>query len=172
LSAIARFASVVSAALVVAAAVCQAGYFVGQKRLLARHDAFALTTYGIIAGTGFLVPFLPDAFRIARVAPAPATWAVVFLGAVPTILGYLGYMYAMTRISATRAATFLYLVPLVSTALARLVAHETVTGGVVVGASLVITGVIIVNARARSMRDVGSRRITRSTTGDAAPSEA
>ena len=91
---------------------------------------------------------VPLALALEAPWPAPWTtprgWLVVLYGAVPVTLGHL-WFYAIVRIvGASRAATFMNLMPFVVIALAWAIAGETVHAYHLVGAALVVAGVYLV----------------------------
>jgi drug/metabolite transporter (DMT)-like permease len=91
---------------------------------------------------------MPLALALEAPWPAPWTaprgWVVIVYGAVPVTLGHL-WFYAIVRIvGASRAATFMNLMPFVVIALAWAIAGETVHAYHLVGAALVVAGVYLV----------------------------
>lgn len=137
------------ALLVLAAAVCQAAQFVLQKPLLAHHGALPVTACVLWAGTAMLLPFLPGALGAAQEAPAHALAAVLFLGLGPAALAYVAWSYALARMPVSRAASFLYLVPPVATLLAWLWLDEAPGWHALIGGSVALAGVIVVNTLGR-----------------------
>jgi drug/metabolite transporter (DMT)-like permease len=139
-----------AALLVLSAAACQALQFVLQKPVLARSGALPVTTSVLWIGAAFLVPFLPSSIVAATKAPESALVAVVFLGLGPAALAYLAWSYALSHMPVSRAATFLYLVPLVATLLAWLWMGEVPGYRALVGGSIALAGVILVNTIGRN----------------------
>src|SRR5262249_14942671 len=98
-----------------------------------------------------------------RAAPASATFAVLFLAIVPSIVGYASWAYASARASAAVAGSALYLVPAVCMALSHLLLGRVPSAAVLAGGALVLAGVAAVHRRARSrvvqmpVRDVTRR---------------
>lgn len=137
------------AALVLAAAVCQAAQFVLQKPLLARSGALPVTACLIWVGTAMLLPFLPSAVGAAETASTTALGAVLFLGLGPAAVAYVAWSYALSRLPVSRAASFLYLVPPVATLLAWLGLGETPGWGALLGGSIALIGVVLVNTLGR-----------------------
>src|SRR5215207_2033512 len=97
--------------LVLLSAVCVSVYFVFQKPYLAKYGALPFTTYAIWSGTLFTLPYLPGLFSQSLTAPAGTTLVLVYLGLFPTALGYVTYAYTMSRMDASAAVSFLYLIP-------------------------------------------------------------
>jgi drug/metabolite transporter (DMT)-like permease len=74
---------------------------------------------------------------------APIAWAVVLYGAVPVTLGHLWFYEVVRRIGPGRAATFLNLMPFVVIVLSWALLGEAVHAYHLVGAALVIAGVVL-----------------------------
>jgi drug/metabolite transporter (DMT)-like permease len=143
------------ALLVLLAAICQALYFVLQKPLLARHGALPLTTAVVWAGTAALLPWVPAALAAVPAAPTPALAAAVYLGLFPGAVAYVAWSYALARYPAARAASFLYLVPPVATAIAVPWLGELPSSLGLVGGAMTLAGVILVNSKGKQRKDPG-----------------
>jgi drug/metabolite transporter (DMT)-like permease len=134
---------VVGVALGLAAAVLYAGAATSQKRLLARVDALTMTWVGCLAGTVALLPFAPALAADAGSAPASSTWAVVLLGLGPTAVAFTTWGYALSRLSAGRAAATTYLVPPIVVVLSWLVLAEVRAPVTLAGGALCLAGVAV-----------------------------
>ena len=137
---------------ILAAATCQAAYFLLQRPLVPRYGALTCTAYTLLAGTILLAPWLPEAARhLAATPPDPTSLAaIVALGLVPAALGYAAWTVALGHFGAVRSANFLFLVSPVANALAFLLTGETPSPLTVAGGALAICGVIIVTSRGRT----------------------
>ena len=119
-------------------------YFVWQKPLLARTSAMGFTVASIFAGTIGLLPFgihLPA--KLATVSHAQIESAI-YLGVVPTILGYLCWNWALSRAPASKVTSFIYMQPLVASAIAwawlgQVPGWLTAAGGVLAVSGVVLT---------------------------------
>jgi drug/metabolite transporter (DMT)-like permease len=131
--------------LVLLAAFLQSLYFVLQKPYLKRYRPFEFTTYAIWAGTLGLLVFWPGLPAEMGAAPPEATLATVYLGIFPAALAYVTWAYVLARFPASRAASFLYLVPGVATLIAWLWLGEVPGWLALLGGVIALTGVIIVN---------------------------
>lgn len=131
--------------LVLLAALLQSLYFVLQKPYLKRYRPFEFTTYAIWAGTLGLLVFWPDLPAEIGAAPPEATLAAVYLGIFPAALAYVTWAYVLARFPASRAASFLYLVPGVATLIAWLWLGEVPGWLALFGGVIALAGVIIVN---------------------------
>jgi drug/metabolite transporter (DMT)-like permease len=133
------------ALLVLLSAVCVSVYFVFQKPYLSKYGALAFTTYAILAGTILALPLMPGLVSQPLEAPIGTTLAMVYLGVFPTTVAYLTYTYAFSRMRASAAASFLYLVPVLAYLIAWLWIAETPTFLSALGGALALSGVLLVN---------------------------
>lgn len=135
------------AMLVFGAAICQAIFFVLQRPLIAAYGAKTCAAFVIGLGALCLVPWLPTGIAQAQAASPEALAAAVYLGMFPAAVGYATWGVAQAAFGASRAANFLYLVPPVAVLLALALTAEVPGWLTLVGGSLAIAGVIVVNTR-------------------------
>jgi drug/metabolite transporter (DMT)-like permease len=138
-----------SAALILLAALSTSIYFVLQKPYLEKYGALAFTTYAIWAGTLLTLVYLPGLLSEVQTAPLGTTLAMVYLGVFPTAIAYATYAYAFSRLPAARAASFLYVIPVMAYVIAWLWLGEIPTSLSVVGGVVTLAGVLLVNIRRR-----------------------
>jgi drug/metabolite transporter (DMT)-like permease len=131
--------------LSLAAALGFAIYTVANKRLLARHSAIVVITYTLTIGAvpALLValPRLPaqDWSRITLLGWSALVWTI----AVGVYLAWTLWNWVLARMPATRAALFLYLVPVVSGLLSWYLLDEHFGRLKVLGALVILTGVAL-----------------------------
>ncbi len=133
--------------LILLSAICVSVYFVFQRPYLAKYGALAFTTYAIWAGTVFVLPYLPGLFLQSLTAPTGTSLVLVYLGLFPTALGYVTYAYAMSRMNASAAVSFLYLIPVLAYLIGWAWLGEAPTSLSVLGGLLALAGVVLVNRR-------------------------
>lgn len=138
------------ALLVLAAAIAAAIYTVWQRPCLERYGGLQFATYAIWAGTATLLPFLPALWRELPQASAASTWAVVYLGVFPGAIGYICWAIIVSRMPASRAGTFLYVVPVAAALIAWLWLGEVPGSNALIGGVLALSGVILVNRLRRA----------------------
>ena len=135
-------------ALCIVAAVAYALAVVVQKPVLARVSPFQVTWLGCAAATLVCLPFAP-ALVAGSESPRALAWTV-YLGLVPTAVGFAAWSFALRRTSAGRMAALAYLIPVVAIALAWIVLGETPPPLAAAGGVLCLAGVYTVRRRVRA----------------------
>jgi drug/metabolite transporter (DMT)-like permease len=132
---------------VLAASASQGAYHFCSKPLLRHYSGLEVACYAMWAGTIFLTPLAPRAIGSIPTAPVSASMAVLFLGLLPSAVGFVLWGYGVARYSVTVATAALYLVPAVALAVAFLWLGEVPTVAELTGGAIIIGGVIVINAR-------------------------
>ena len=135
--------------LILLSASCVSVYFVFQKPYLAKYGALPFTTYAVWVGTLLTLPYSSNLYSQTLTAPASTTLVLVYLGLFPTALGYVTYAYAMSRMDASAAVSFLYLIPVLAYLIGWTWLGEVPTPLSVLGTLLALAGVVLVNRRGR-----------------------
>lgn len=101
----------VGAVLCVAAAAAYAGGVTAEKPLLARNSALTITWLACTIGAIVCLPFAPQLVHELGSADAGTIAWAVYLGLIPTAVGFSLWAYALARTSAGRLGATTYLVP-------------------------------------------------------------
>jgi drug/metabolite transporter (DMT)-like permease len=139
-------ATVLGDLLVLAAALVVSSGYVAGAMLVPRGLSSAATTYwGVTIGAVSLLPLGAVMLATDGVphADADAWGAVVFLAVATSILGYVGWYWALAHGGISRIAPLQFLQPLSGLALAAIVLDERLTWPLALGAAAVIGGVAI-----------------------------
>jgi drug/metabolite transporter (DMT)-like permease len=134
-------------ALCIVAAFAYASAVIVQKAVLARVSAFQVTWLGCAAATVACLPFAPTLAREAARADASALGWVIYLGVMPTALGFATWAFALRRTSAGRMASIAYLIPVVAILLGWALLGETPPWLAAAGGVLCLAGVVIARRR-------------------------
>jgi drug/metabolite transporter (DMT)-like permease len=133
------------ALLILGAALCNSVTAVIQKPLLSTHGPLAVAAWNVVIGTLFLVPFMPSAAAQAALAPPQALFAALFLGIVPSLIGYATWTMLIARMPVSRASNFMYCVPPVAVLLGFVWLGEVPNTFAIAGGVLALAGVAMVN---------------------------
>ena len=131
------------ALLILVAALSQSIYFILQKSLLSRYSAFELLCYSIWAGTIFLLPFSGGLFHSIQLSSIQSNLSVIYLGVFPAVIAYFCWSYVLSILEASKAAVYLFLVPLVTLLIGYLWLGEIPSFLAILGGGIAIFGVII-----------------------------
>lgn len=124
-------------ALALGAALSFAVVALSGRAVAGRYRDLQLAAIGMAGGALFLLPFTLSAGLTLDYSPAG--WSLLlYLGIVPTALGYLLFFYGLRYTTATVASTVNLLEPLTSTILARLLFDERLGPAGLLGAALLL----------------------------------
>lgn len=128
--------------LMVIAGFFGAVYSIGGKQLSERYPADVVIAVVATAGALFLLPLA--LFEGLRLNLPPEAWAMLLLlGLGSGALANLWWLSLLAKISASRAALALFLIPVVAAGLSVTLLHEPVTLTIVLGAALVLGGMLV-----------------------------
>lgn len=113
------------------------------KQLIPGHGATRMTLWTMVSGALWVVPLLPFTVNAETLAKAtPATWgSLAYLGVVTSVVSYLLWYFALSRLEASKVAVFSNLQPVFTAIAALLLLHEPIHWELVVGGALVLAGV-------------------------------
>ena len=156
--------------IIVAATVVQGIYHPLTKPLLKRYSGLEVATYAMVGGTLMLLPTLPFAWRDMAAAGSSAWWSAVYLGLMPSAVGFVLWGYAVARRSIATSTSLLYLVPPLAVLIAFVWLDEVPLLSELLGGLIVILGVLTLTLGDRlrgrtqaSPQSPGATRATSST---------
>ncbi|AVD57348.1 MULTISPECIES: DMT family transporter [Heyndrickxia] len=99
---------------ILTAALGESFYFVFQSKYLKKYGFLPFTVYTIIAGAVCMLFFLPGLAGEVLRASASSTYAVLYLGLIPTLIPYFALAYITSIVGASEATSSLYLTPVIA----------------------------------------------------------
>ena len=132
------------ALFVLAAALCQAAYSMGQRPLLKRYSGLQVITYSVFFATLFMTPWAASSWdKVMHGTPAPLL-CTIYMGVITTALGYWLWALTVRKLPVAMAGAFLYAIPALTIVVAWVFLHELPTVVSVVGGALILIGVGLV----------------------------
>jgi len=132
-------------AITLGATILFALYAAYGKKATEVHGTVVVNGFAFIGGALLLAPVVwwqARAFPFAAVTTAG--WAsLLYMALFPTTICYLIYYYALTRISASRLAAFVYLEPVIATLMAVAFLGERITPPLAIGGTVILAGVLL-----------------------------
>ncbi len=130
-------------------------YSVLQKPFLKKYRALETTTYIIWGATIFLLFYLPALRHDLTHSSLPGVLMVLYLGIFPAALAYLAWSYVLSNIPASTAVSFSYIIPFVTLLLGWVFLGEIPTALSVIGGSIAMAGVWLVNRGGIKYKKIG-----------------
>lgn len=130
---------------IIGCVVSWAAYSLVGKSVMRALSPLLAVTYACILGTALLlVPALSEGLLTSTPPYSRATWtAIVYLGVFGSAIGFIWYYEGVRAIGPSRAGVFISFVPLTSILLAYVLLDEPIDVSLALGASMVITGVVL-----------------------------
>lgn len=144
---------------VLAASGCYAVSVVVLRRYLRQVDPFTIAGYSLMVGAVTVIAIALAALPLPDVGSlgAKSLAAAVVLALLNTVLAYFLYYGLLGQWGATRSTLVTYAMPPIGVTLGALFLDETVDWRIVVGAALILAGIVVVNwSRNRSALRVSS----------------
>lgn len=126
------------------AAITNAIFFISQKPLLKKYKPLEVINYAIWIATLMMLPFGHNVMDVIPVASIGSTITVVYIG-IATLIANLCWAKALSKIEASRSATFLYAVPVMTIIIGFLWLHELPSFVSCLGGAIILGGVVISN---------------------------
>ncbi len=128
------------------APLCWAIYTILGKPLVARYPPLLVVGGAMMAAVIPLL-FLVRGSLMAKLPTLPrSVWlSIAFLSLACTVFAFVIWFRALQSMEASRAAGFVYLVPLFGVSFSKLLLDEPITVALLIGAALLIGGVYLIN---------------------------
>lgn len=142
--------SPVGDALAFAACLCWALYSLLMKPAMERYSAMFVTRKVFFYGVLTILPYYiyEPGFPSWELLTQPAVAAnLLFLGCVASMVCYLTWTWAMSRLGAVRCTNWVYLNPIATIVAAHLVLGERITLFFLAGTALILLGIWLANKR-------------------------
>ena len=124
------------------AAIMNAIYFISQKPLLRKYNPLEVISYAFWIATLMMLPFGRNVIDVIPVATIDSTIAIVYIG-IASLVANLCWSKALSRIKASRAAIFLYTVPVMTIIIGFMWLRELPSLISCLGGAIILGGVII-----------------------------
>ena len=133
--------------LVIVGLISESFYTVRGKVLLATYPTFLITAASLVGSLVFWVPMASWVVLSSGWHPLNlASWfALGWLAVMSTVLAYLAWFQGLAKIEGSKAASVLFLQPLVGTFLAVVLLHEHLTVWTIVGGILIVASVYLIS---------------------------
>jgi O-acetylserine/cysteine efflux transporter len=120
-------------------------FLVISKRLLTRVDPLGATAVLLTFGSvGVLLVGMPELLAFSPASVPPKIWGLgLYIVVFPTALAYLLMYWTLARAGSYLVALFIYLQPLIATALSATLLGERIGAAVVMGGGLIFLGVYL-----------------------------
>jgi drug/metabolite transporter (DMT)-like permease len=138
--------------LVATSSLLYAIYIVISKDLFERYGALNVITWIFVVGSIITIPAGFYFFSSAQLQALPTTvWlTIVFIVLFPTVGAYYLNAWALTKVTPSTVAIYIYMQPLFAFGVAPILLGEKWTWRTVIAAALIFSGVAIVTRRGRS----------------------
>jgi drug/metabolite transporter (DMT)-like permease len=138
--------------LVVLSLVIALGWVLLNKRLMERHSAVIVTSYGILAGTAMLAFCVPLRYGLPPVhnISLKAWLALAASGLLCTAATTLLWNWGMTQVPASQAGVLLNMEPLIGSILGVFLLHESLGPSARLGGAMILAAAILITTRSRT----------------------
>ena len=138
--------------MIVANSLCYGAYIAISKDLLKRYGALDVITWLFAIGSVVMLPLGGYALSYGNLQTvSPTIWLVVlYIIIAPTVTAYYLNAWALTRVSPSTVAIYIYLQPLIALGLAPLLLGESWNSRTLVASAFIFAGVGVVTKRGRS----------------------
>jgi drug/metabolite transporter (DMT)-like permease len=136
--------------LMLGASLCWVIYAVLQKPFKDKYSGLAIVTYQNIFGTIFLFPFALGEYKSWGPVSVTGILNVFYLAIFCSALGYFLYIFALNNLGITTTNVYINLLPVVGAVTAYIILKDTFNFTMILGALVIVVGIIIVNIKTKS----------------------
>lgn len=136
---------------VLLAAITNAIYFISQKPLLKKYKPIEVISYAVWMATLMTLPFGRNVIEVIPNASIDSTITAIYIG-IATLIANLCWTKTLSNIEASRAATFLYAVPVSTIIIGFLWLNELPSLLSCIGGAVIFGGIIISNMTGQSVK--------------------
>ncbi|MBX5482349.1 MAG: DMT family transporter [Myxococcaceae bacterium] len=136
-------------ALILVAVAAWVLYTAEGRVLIERYGAFRATAWTMTVASFVSVPFAPLVVHLPHFTQAShlTWWMIVYLGLATSVISYILWYFALSRLEASKVAVFANLQPAATALAAWALLGEPLTWEIFAGGALVIAGVRITQRR-------------------------
>jgi drug/metabolite transporter (DMT)-like permease len=130
--------------LILLSAITWAIYSILNKRLLNATTPLFLTTSSYLFGALFSLPLLLVSNPEQALTYSNSSWIIIlYLGIIASGLTFFLWSFALSKMEASRASIFLFLIPILSIMIGAVFLNENITIYTILGSILVLVGIYI-----------------------------
>jgi len=112
------------------------------KQLIPTHGSIRMTAWTMVIGAVWVMPLLTTLDRGMLAHASGTTWACLgYLGIITSVISYLLWYFALSRLEASKVAVFSNLQPVFTAVAALVLLQEPIHWELMVGGALVLIGV-------------------------------
>lgn len=130
--------------LMAANALCYSGYFVVSRPLLSRYPPLVVIAWVFALSVPFVPLFAHGETFVPETATATHWWSLAFILVFPTVIAYVLNIYALSVLSASTTAIYIYVQPLITATASAWILSEELTPAMLISAVLVFVGIWLV----------------------------
>jgi len=132
---------------------CGAGYTIVARYLSNKFSALFITAIQAFIGTIFFFPFFLYELYTTEIyfTNISILW-LLYLGIVVTLGGYGLYNFALTKIDASKASMFIYLIPIFTLVLAYIFLNEKLSTSELITCCIILFGVLLSQLKFRKTK--------------------
>lgn len=152
------------------AMISAAGYTILCRKLSARYSALMLTAVQSLTGAAyFLLRLLLQPHGIPTSFPVIPSLSIIALGVLVSLGAYGLYNYGIANTSATGAAVFVNLIPLVTLVSALIILNESIGAVQYYSSGLILAGVVISQFNFRTLQPRDLKTATKESSESISP---